>query len=230
MVRLQSYFEQLLASALAGPDLAVSQLTLLTAVENERLRRFNDTGAGYPRELGAHELVQAQAMRSPDRVAVEVEGASLTYRELDRRANRVAGRLRAAGVGRGQLVGICIERTFDMVAALLGALKAGAAYVPMDPAYPRPRLAFMAEDAGIQVLLTSAALRSQVPTGAWQVVTVDGLEADAGEHDGGAHGDDLAYVDLHVGLDGKAEGRRDPAPRGRQFPDLDAAGAGAHCR
>ena len=133
----------------------------------------------YAGEACLHELIAAQAARTPDRVAVSFEGAGLTYAELMARARRLAARLRELGVGPESLVGICAERSLEMMVALLGVLEAGAAYVPIDPAYPAERLAYMIEDAAVPVLLThqrlAAACRHQA-----RVVFLDGyLEAGA---------------------------------------------------
>ena len=113
---------------------------------------WNNTLAAYPRDFTLHELLEAQAERTPERVAVEFEGKRLTYAELNQRANQLAHYLRTLGVGPATLVGICLERSLDMIVGLLGILKAGAAYVPLDPAYPKERLGFMVEDAQLRVL------------------------------------------------------------------------------
>jgi amino acid adenylation domain-containing protein len=114
-------------------------------------------------ELPLHRLFEAQARRAPDATAALFEGRALSYRELDARANRLAHRLQKLGVARGGRVGLCIERSLDMAMALLGALKAGAAYVPLDPSYPRERLAAMARQAELSALLTTEPLRNAFP-------------------------------------------------------------------
>jgi non-ribosomal peptide synthetase component F len=110
-----------------------------------------------------HELFEAQAQKKQDVVAVVYEGVRLTYGELNQKANHLAHRLRALGAGPEKLVGICMERSLEMVVGILGILKAGAAYVPLDPAYPRERLGYMAADAGFEVLLTQERFRHKVP-------------------------------------------------------------------
>ncbi len=133
-----------------------------------------------PAELGSqrpgpciHDLFEQQVERHPDAVAVVHDGASLTYRELDGRASRLAHHLRSLGVGPDVLVGLCLERGLDMIAGLLGILKAGGAYVPLDPSYPRERLAVMLHDSAAPVLVTQRSLLAHLPPTAAQVVCLD---------------------------------------------------------
>ncbi|HVE70084.1 MAG TPA: amino acid adenylation domain-containing protein [Thermoanaerobaculia bacterium] len=128
---------------------------LLTERERTQiLVEWNDTARDYDLDRCVHELVEAQVARTPDRVAITFEGASLTYRELDDRANRIAASLRTRGVGPDVFVGILLERSLDLVAALLGILKAGGAYVPLDPMYPKDRIDYMIEDSGAPIVIT----------------------------------------------------------------------------
>ena len=120
------------------------------------------------------ELFAAQVARSPGATAVVFGDASLTYGELDARANQLAHHLRGLGVGPEVVVGLCVERSLEMVVGLLGILKAGGAYLPLDPAYPRERLAFMLADARAPVLLTQSALRAQLPASGAGIVCLDG--------------------------------------------------------
>ncbi|WP_457798155.1 AMP-binding protein [Methylocystis sp. S23] len=115
---------------------------------------WNATAADYPRDKCVHDLFEEQAARTPDAVAASFEERQLTYEELDRRANQLAHRLIGLGVGPETLVGVCLERSLDLIVALLGVLKAGGAYLPLDPSYPEARLAFMLSDARAPVLLT----------------------------------------------------------------------------
>src|SRR5271154_1178610 len=114
--------------------------------------------------IGAHRAIELQAARVPDRVAVVSATESLTYAELNARANRLARRLRSLGVGPEVLVGLCTGRSTAMVVGLLAILKAGGAYVPLDPTYPAERLGFMLEDAQLAILLTEERLRGQIPS------------------------------------------------------------------
>ena len=126
----------------------------LTEREGRILSRdWNDTHVAFP-DACVHELFEQQVARDPDAVAVVYKQRQLSYRELNQRANQVAHYLRKRGVGPDSLVGVCLERSLEMVIALLGVWKAGGAYVPLDPAYPQDRLSFMVNDTGMKVLLT----------------------------------------------------------------------------
>ena len=125
--------------------------------------RWNATDARLPGRRSSTTLFAAQAARTPDAPALVFGGETLTYAELDARANRLAHHLRGLGVGPEARVGVCLERTPELVVALLAVLKAGGAYVPLDPAYPRERLGSMIEDAGVRLVLTTAALADRLP-------------------------------------------------------------------
>jgi len=158
--RIVRHFHALAAEGVADPD---RPLSLLPGADGEErafvLRGVNRTSSEYERDASIHALFAAQAARTPGAVAVEFGAAVLTYAELDARANGLAARLRAAGVGAEGRVGVSMERSAELVVAMLGALKAGAAYVPLDPSYPAERLAFMLEDAGVGALV----VRGEVP-------------------------------------------------------------------
>src|SRR6185369_16512157 len=140
------------------PDAAISQLSLLSEEERaQQLVEWNET-VSYPRGLTLHELFEAQAAATPEVIALVYEAEQLSYRELNERANQLGHYLRELGVGPETLVGLCFERSMEMVVALLGVLKAGGAYFPLDPQYPAERLAFMAQDAGVALLLTQTQL------------------------------------------------------------------------
>src|SRR5262245_51231582 len=130
-----------------------------TDAERHQLEsEWNATAADYPRERCVQQLFEAQVARGPERTAIRVGAKALSYAELDALANRLAQALRARGIGHGQQVGLCVERGADMVAAMLGVLKAGAAYVPLDLEYPEDRLRFMAQDAQLTLLVSTTAL------------------------------------------------------------------------
>ena len=158
---------RLLAAAVADPERALGQLPILDAAERDTiLRRWNDTGHSLAHPLAdadalepatLPELFAAQALRTPEAVAVIFEDRALSYAALDAHANRLAHHLHSLGVGPETMVGLCVERSPEMVVGLLGILKAGGAYLPLDPDYPRERLAFMLADAGAPVLVTQAA-------------------------------------------------------------------------
>jgi amino acid adenylation domain-containing protein len=190
--RMLEHLERVLEQAAADPDLPLSELGLLGDDERRQIEAWNRTAAEYPADRCVHHLFEAQAERTPDAVAVTYAGGSLTYRELDRRAERLAHHLRGLGVGPDARVALCLERGPEMMTALLGILKAGAAYVPLDPAYPQPRLAYMLEDSGARVLLTQRSLAGQLPEFGGETVVLDGTPLPPapspargeGEHDG----------------------------------------------
>jgi non-ribosomal peptide synthetase component F len=172
--RMLGHYRTLLEGIAADPARRVSELPLLTEAErHQMLVAWNDTAVAYPAGETLHGLFEAQAARTPGALALVGEGERLTYRELDGRANRLAHHLRGLGVGRGTLVGICVERSVEMVVGLLGILKAGGAYVPLDPAYPAERLAFMLEDTAAPVLLTQRRLLPGLPEHGARVVLLD---------------------------------------------------------
>jgi amino acid adenylation domain-containing protein len=161
--RMIGHLRSLLAAAAASPERPWTELPLLTASEREELARLNATEAPFPADVPVHRLFEAQAARAPERTAVVFGAEALTYRELDERANRLAHALRALGVGAEERVGICVERSLEMVVAVLGVLKSGGAYVPLDPSHPRERLAYVLGDAGARVLLTQQSVAERLP-------------------------------------------------------------------
>jgi amino acid adenylation domain-containing protein/FkbM family methyltransferase len=154
--RICRQYESLLEAIVSTPDRAVSKLPLLTEDERQRiLLTWNNTEIKYTEsDLCLHELIERQAKETPNQIAVIFEQESLTYSELNDRANQLAHHLRGLGVGPDVSVGLSLDRSLDMVVSLLGVLKAGGAYVPLDPAFPRNRLAYMMEDSQMKVLLT----------------------------------------------------------------------------
>jgi len=160
--RMAGHFQTLLNGIVADPDQRISHLPILDDAERHRLLiEWNNTEADYPRDNCVHELIEGQAKRTPDAIAITFHRQQLTYRELNARANQLAHYLQELGVGPEKLVGICAERSLDMVIGLLGILKAGGAYLPLDPSYPKERLAFMLEDAQVSVVLTQESLISR---------------------------------------------------------------------
>ncbi|HVR95615.1 MAG TPA: amino acid adenylation domain-containing protein, partial [Thermoanaerobaculia bacterium] len=157
----------------------VEELPLLTAAErHELLVTWNDTRVDYRFDLCLHEWIEAQVDRTPDAVAVTAGAEALTYRGLDRQANRLAHRLLALGCGPESRVGLLMERSAAMMVALVGVLKAGASYVPLDPEHPADRLAYQVENSGLQVVLTQPHLLDRLPEGAAHVVVEGGDEAE----------------------------------------------------
>jgi aryl carrier-like protein len=157
---MQTALESLVTALETAPSMAVRALEVLPATERHQLLyEWNDTRAGFPSQQCIHQLLEEQVRTRPDATAVVYEGASLTYGELNRRANRLAHFLRGLGVKPDARVAICVERSLEMVVALLAVLKAGGAYVPLDPAYPVERLRFMLEDCAPVALLTQSHLQ-----------------------------------------------------------------------
>jgi amino acid adenylation domain-containing protein len=174
ITRMQGHYRTLIESVIAGPDQSVSQVPMLTQLEQRQLLvEWNETQADYPADACIHDLFELQARKAPHAVAVETENSRVTYLELNRKANQFAHYLARLGIGRESLVGVCLDRSTDLMVALLGILKAGAAYVPLDPAYPRQRLAFMLKDAGLRTVLTQERWAEILPNDGVTVVCVD---------------------------------------------------------
>ena len=210
--RLASRYATLLGSIAGDPSQRLSALPLVTAEERRHLlAASNATTTGYPRHATIHELFTAQAARSPEAVALQFGKTTLTYSELDHRTNQLARYLRRLGVGPDVLVGIYAERSADLVVGLLGVLKAGGAYLPLDYSYPKERLAFMLEDVRAPVLLTQASLIDQLPAHHATAVCLDAdwptiareAEDDVPASATAAH---LAYVIFTSGSTGRPKG------------------------
>jgi amino acid adenylation domain-containing protein len=211
IARMVGHYQILLESAVSDPSQHLNALPLLTGAEHRQsLVEWNKTEAEYPRDVPLAQLVEEQVARTPDAVAVAFQdGSFLTYRSLNERANQLAHELRKHGVGPEQLVGMCMERSVDMIAALLAIVKAGAAYVPLDPTMPPVRLGYMIEDSGLRVLLTRRALRSSLPPFAGTIIEVDDGEwqANSRENPGVAvTAENLAYVIYTSGSTGRPKG------------------------
>ncbi|HEX8608816.1 MAG TPA: condensation domain-containing protein, partial [Pedobacter sp.] len=162
--RMTRHYEQLLEGIVKDVSEKVSRLPMLTASEADQLLEvFNNTDASYEGEPTIVSLFAAQAAKTPDAVAVVFEGAKLTYKELDERSNQLAHYLISRGVKEETLVPICIDRSLEMIIGILGILKSGGAYVPIDPGYPRDRIEYMVEDTGGSLIITSKASRESLP-------------------------------------------------------------------
>ncbi len=166
-------YQVLLASMVNAQHERIAELPLLTERERQTLDLFNATQANYPRDAMIHELVEQQVARTPGAVALVHCERTLTYGELNSKANQLARYLRDAGVVADQLVGICVERSPEMVVGVLGILKAGGAYLPLDPNYPRERLQYMLENAAPPVVLTQRSLRTVLPATDAKVVVLE---------------------------------------------------------
>ncbi|HEX6367825.1 MAG TPA: amino acid adenylation domain-containing protein [Longimicrobium sp.] len=210
MERMAAHFQALLQGAAAGPDLPVRDLPLLGADERARLLVEWNAPRTPAADACIHTLVEAQAARTPRAPALVHPGGALDYAELNARANRLAHRLCALGVGPEVAVGVCLDRSPEMGVALLAVLKAGGAYLPLDPAYPRERIAFMLADARVPVLLTRASLTDALPAHGARVLHVDDADAFAAEPAGNppprGTPRSLAYVIYTSGSTGTPKG------------------------
>ena len=209
-------WQVLLEGVVANPEARLDQLPLLTSAERERLiNSWNETrlsfAGPFPAERSVQELFEAQAAAHPGALAVISDKEQLTFAELNRRANRLAHFLAARGMGPESLIGLFMERSAQMIVALLGILKAGAAYLPLDPALPRERLAFMLEDASVSMLLTEEQLSTRLPEHRAQVVYLDSeRENITSENEANpawtGTADNLAYVIYTSGSTGRPKG------------------------
>lgn len=211
VTRLTDHFNVLLAGALSTPHQPIGSLPMLTTHEFEQVvREWNATERDVP--TGSFpELFRAHAEARPDAVAVVDEHSSLTYRELDQRSNRLAHHLRSLGAGRDVLVGLCVERGVSVVVGLLGIMKAGAAYVPLDPNYPTDRLAYMLRDSGARLVVTQESLADRLPPTQADVVDLDRDRSVLERHPDTTPveapvPDDLAYVIYTSGSTGTPKG------------------------
>ncbi|MEG4345119.1 amino acid adenylation domain-containing protein [Microcoleus sp. A003_D6] len=174
IARMIEHWLTLLAGIVGNPEQKLSDLPILTAIEQHKLLvEWNQTQQDYPHNLCIHQLFEAQVEQTPDAVAVIFKGEQLTYRELNAKANQLARHLQTLGVKPETLVGICIERSLEMIVGILGILKAGGAYVPIDPDYPSERKAFMLEDTSVPALLTQFRFVESLPQHQAQVVCLD---------------------------------------------------------
>ncbi|MCW5315483.1 amino acid adenylation domain-containing protein [Nostoc sp. KVJ3] len=210
--RMTSHFVTLLEGIIANPEQRLSQLPLLTEVEQQQLLvEWNDTGVDYPLHKCIHKLFEEQVARTPDAVAVEFENQQLTYHQLNYRANQLAHYLQSLGVKPDVLVGLCVERSLEMVIGLLGILKAGGAYVPLDPEYPQERLSFIVEDAQVRVLVTQQQLIDRLPPNQAKLVCLDSdaeLIAQCSQKNliSGVQANNLTYIIYTSGSTGQPKG------------------------
>ncbi|MFN8400210.1 MAG: amino acid adenylation domain-containing protein [Anaerolineales bacterium] len=207
--RMLEHFHVLLRDIVSDPLKPVSAYSLLTNEEREQiLVQWNETQVDYPHELCIHDLFQEQAKRTPKAVAVQFEDTSLTYKELDKRSDELSRILIAQGVKPGVLVGIYVNRSFDMMIGLLGVLKAGGAYLPLDPSFPSERLAFMLADSGASFILTQTNLQENMPENKAQIIYLNNLGEvpSKKKKNQAAKADDLAYVIYTSGSTGKPKG------------------------
>jgi amino acid adenylation domain-containing protein len=210
--RFENLYRTLLAGIVANPNQRIAEIPVLA--EEDR-RRVLTLGSGRtherPRDACIHELFAQQAALTPDATAVAFEGREFSYAELDHRANQLAHLLRSRGVGAEVLVGVCLERSLEMVAALLGILKAGGAYVPLDPCHPQQRSRLLLADASVAVLLTEEKFRRQFASCVSELICLDtewpdGAPADRDDPAWAADADNLAYIMYTSGSTGRPKG------------------------
>jgi amino acid adenylation domain-containing protein len=210
--RLVGQFHTVLESVINQANASISELEILSDTERQQLLiEFNQTKADYPKDKCIHELFEEQVTRTPNNIAVVCEDDQLTYTELNRKANQLAHHLQQLGVSPDVRVGICVERSLSMVVGLLGILKAGVAYVPLDPAYPRNRLNFMLSDARVSVLLTQEKFVEKLTGYESVVLCLDKdweciCESSEGDPVSAATSQNLAYVIYTSGSTGKPKG------------------------
>lgn len=173
ITRMLGYLKNILDQALEKPQQPLSDWSIMPEEEEQQVIAEWNQPIQEEEEVTLVQLLAEQAEKTPDRVAVEWEGRQLTYRELDRRTNQLAHYLQGLGVGPDQLVGICMERNLDLVVAVLGVLKAGGAYLPLDPQYPTERIAYMLEHSGAKVVLTQQSLNERIPNQELLLVSMD---------------------------------------------------------
>ncbi|OPF20219.1 non-ribosomal peptide synthetase [Microcystis aeruginosa KW] len=210
--RMVGHFQTLLKGIVANPQQTIGELPLLTESEKQQLLvEWNQTQTSYPDHYCIHQLFEEQVVKTPDAIAVIDGEKSLTYEQLNQKANQLAYYLQNLGVKTEDLVGICIERSVLMIIGLLGILKAGAAYIPLDPNYPSERLAYMLEDSAVSVLLTQENLVDTLPNylGTIFCLDQDGKILDHHPQDNLLHpmtSENLAYVIYTSGSTGKPKG------------------------
>ena len=208
--RMIGHYQVLLDRMLADPERPVSDVPMLTLSEQRQLTvEWNDTRSGHRPDKCIHELFEQQVEARPDATAVVFGSKRLTYRELNARADQLAHHLQTLGVGSEGLVGVCMDRSLDMVVALLGILKAGGAYVPIDPLYPKERLDFLVQDTALGVLVTEKQWLSRLPRHQAKVITLDHLFFSAnnnGNRTGKATPESLAYIIYTSGSTGRPKG------------------------
>jgi amino acid adenylation domain-containing protein len=210
--RIAAHFQILVEGVVRNPDCRISQLPLLTEGEQHQLLyEWNETEATYASDICIHELFERQVELTPGAIALVHEDQRVTYRELNERANQLAHHLQSLGVSPDSLVGICVDRSIEMIIGLLGIVKAGGAYLPLDPQYPQERLAFMLEDADVQILLTVQRVIDRLPENNARLVCLDSewqkiAEQSVAQPSNLLRPEHLAYVIYTSGSTGRPKG------------------------
>ena len=209
---MAAHFKNLLSAIVENPQQQVSQLPLLTQLEQHQLLvEWNNTATEYPSDKSTHQLFEEQVEQTPEAVAVVFDTKQLTYRQLNNRANQLANYLRSIGVSSQDKIGICVERSIEMVVGLLAILKAGGAYVPLDPDYPKERIEYMLKDSESSIFLTQSKSFEKFSSNIGQVVLLDKLEQVIATQTqenpvNQTNPDNLAYIIYTSGSTGKPKG------------------------
>ncbi|MEJ1930816.1 amino acid adenylation domain-containing protein, partial [Nostoc sp. NIES-2111] len=209
--RMVGHFSTLLESIIVNPTESISNLQILTNQEQKQLEQWNQTQVEFRRDICIHQLFEAQVEQTPQAVAVIFGDAQLTYAQLNQKANQLAHYLQHQGVEPDQLIGICVERSLEMIVGILGILKAGCAYLPLDPSYPSERIAYMMADAGVLLLLSQDKLLAKIPAYTGKTICLDthwqhiAQESQANCHSQ-VKADNLAYIIYTSGSTGQAKG------------------------
>jgi amino acid adenylation domain-containing protein len=208
--RMAGHYSELITSVTNAPQTAINNLQLLSGKEEQQLHSFNETTAAYPKELNIVTLFELQVQTSPNATALIFEEERVSYQELNERSNRIAHYLKAQGVTTETLVAICIERGINMMAGILGILKAGAAYVPVDIDYPKERISYILEDIKATIVLSSSTGKMVLKDQDVTVVTVDNNQGIANRNSNNLntaiHSNQLAYIMYTSGSTGKPKG------------------------
>ncbi|PYT45317.1 MAG: non-ribosomal peptide synthetase [Acidobacteria bacterium] len=208
--RLLHHYLTLLQGLVASPESRVCKVAMLTEAEQRQQLERNDTSRPFSADKSIHQLFETQVQKTPQAVAVACDNERISYADLDQRANQLAYYLRERGVENGSLVAICVERSINMMVGLFGILKAGAAYLPVDPNYPKDRIAFMLEDASVQIILTEQTLLSSIPQSNAAVVCIDSHWSEISRSREGilprVRAQNLAYVLYTSGSTGRPKG------------------------
>ena len=210
--RLMAHYVNVLRGIAEDSGRPISQLDLLSEAEKTQIvSEWNQTGRPYSHNQRIHQLFAEQVARSQDRIAVISENQQVSYREFNRRANQLANYLLRLDVGPEEVIGLYLDRSIEMALAVMGALKAGGAYLPLDPEYPLERLSYMLDDAGVKVVLTAQDLESRLPTSWRQIVCLDLEwerinEESENEPENQAEAENLAYVIYTSGSTGRPKG------------------------
>jgi amino acid adenylation domain-containing protein len=212
IARMLGHYQSLLERVAVEPEVIIASLQLTTAAEKEQLLlEWNRTGKRFPTGICLDQLIEDQIRRTPNSIAAVCGRHRMSYRQLGEQADRIAAYLREFGIGRGSLVAICFDRSLDMLAALLGVWKTGAAYLPLDPSFPSDRLAFMMEDAQVEVMLTQVSLRGRLQSLKTRIVCFEDIPRKlnpslSAEGSYGRNDEDLAYVLYTSGSTGRPKG------------------------